>query len=452
MPVRPVDLACTGVAACHHGIKRTTLATIPVIVALTYWQASGAYFIEDDFQWLVSAWYFDPAKLVDFGRYNHFYRPIVEVYFYLTVKAFGHSVPAFHWAAILLHALNGLIVFGMMQTIADDDTFAAFAAIIFVVLPGFVDAVAWVGAIAEPLSTLFYCLTLWLFLLYLRSRRRDCYIVAIGTFALALITHEGATTLLIMMVLVGWFARFFRGALGRQPGAIQQLVDYVPFAIVLAAYLMIDFSINSRNYVVAEASNRLAFEGYYGFSGHVLTNVLDYIVSLYIGKRILASYVAIITATVILLRKGSALARLAVLWILITLLPFAVFIWGNTSRYLYLPAIGFAMLFAEGMVAIDRLVAVRLSSRWRLAVVSMIFMTVFVRFLVFTTRGVQDFVARTAAYRNYIDTFRADHSQLQSGALVRVPIPHDRRLHKTYLEPLVQWEYRDPTIRLQLME
>jgi hypothetical protein len=162
------------------------------------------------------------------------------------------------------------------------------------------------------------------------------------------------------------------------------------------------------------------------------------------------SYVWITVAIAVFLAKGSRRVRFATLWMLVTLLPFAFFTWGNTSRYLYLPAIGFSMLLGEGMLVLDRLAARKLPPRWRTAVVFAIFAAIVIRFAVFTTRGVDDFVQRTEPYRQYIDAFRAAHPRLPPGAVVRVPAPADARLQQMYLEPLVQWEYADPSIRLQI--
>jgi len=415
--------------------------TIPLVAVLTYRRAVGAYFLEDDFQWLVSAWHFRFSNLVDFSRYGHFYRPVIEIYFYLCVQAFGHSPALFHWASIVLHAVNGLVVYGLTRSMSRDSRLAFFAAMSFVLLPGYVDAVAWVGAIAEPLSTLFFCLTLWSFLQYLNSRRYVWQLTAMGTFALALLAHESAATLIVMMALADWAAsarhNFHDGELQRERIAV-----YAPYLALLAGYLMIDVGVSNRNYVVQE--------GYYRFGPHALRNILDYIVSLYVGKKVLMSYLGIGMAVVAFLARGSRRVRFATLWMLVTLLPFAFFTWGNTSRYLYLPAIGFSMLLGEGMLVLDRLAARKLPPRWRTAVVSAIFAAIVIRFAVFATRGVDDFVQRTEPYRQYIDAFRAAHPRLPPGAVVRVPAPADARLQHMYLEPLVQWEYADPSIRLQI--
>lgn len=416
-----------------------TLATIPLAVAAVYHQAADAYFLEDDFQWLVSAWHFRFSNLLDVNRYNEFYRPVIEIYFYIFARAFGRSPALFHWVSIALHALNGLVVYGLMQAASHDRRFAFFTALGFVVLPGYVDAVVWVGAIAEPLSTLFYCLTIWWFLRYLYTGGYIWYQASMLTFALALLTHESSVTLIAMMVLAEWAF----GPPRQPPGTatlLRRFAAYAPYLILVAGYLAIDVPVNRRNYVVED--------GYYRFGFHAVQNIFNYLVSLYVGKKVLASYIAIGVTVVLVLLRGSRRVRFATLWMLSTLLPFAFFTWGNTSRYLYLPAVGFSMLLGDAVLVVDRRVASRLAPRWRPILVIVIFLVTAIRFAVFTTKGVDDFMRRTEAYREYIEAFRTAHPQLKPRAVVRVPAPTDRRLQVMYLEPLVQWEYGDPGISL----
>ena len=136
---------------------------------------------------------------------------------------------------------------------------------------------------------------------------------------------------------------------------VRRVRRYVPYAIMVAAYLAADLSINARNYVVTE--------GHYGIGFHVVTHALDYIVALYVGRRDIVNYVLSVTVLAVLFRFGSRRVIFAAAWLLIALAPFALFKWDNTSRYLYLPAMGFSMLIAEGVMTIHRWLTTRFSRR-----------------------------------------------------------------------------------------
>ena len=87
-------------------------------------------------------------------------------------------------------------------------------------------------------------------------------------FALALaISGNSAYALLTALFFV------VQPGAGRHPQPwTSRLWPFVPYGLLLAAYLVIDLQINRRNYVIAE--------GHYGIGPHVVAKALDYIVTL----------------------------------------------------------------------------------------------------------------------------------------------------------------------------
>jgi hypothetical protein len=181
-------------------------------------------------------------------------------------------------------------------------------------------------------------------------------------------------------------------------------------------------------------------------------NGLDYVISLYVGKKNLASHVTVAIALALVLIRGTRMARFAASWVLLALLPFVFFTWGNTSRYLYLPAMGFAMLVAEGVRWLDAVLARWLGTRWRTAVVGFVVAALAVRFAVFSMKAVRNFTAATQPYREYGQSLRRSHPTLPSGSVVFIDPATDTALKQRYLEGLVQWEYRDPTLKVRVRD
>jgi hypothetical protein len=417
-------------------VKR--LGMCAAIVAATiavYWRAASAYFFEDDFQWLASRLVFHPAELLHFGGYNHFYRPVIELYFWMAAPLFGGSPLLYHAANIALHAVNGLLVFLLVRTFTGNDRHGFLAALFFVVLPAYIEAVAWVGALAEPVTTLFACLSIYGFIAWRRGRGVPWQVLSLLTFWLALMTHESAVMIFPLIVLAEWAfverdERSWRGA----------IVRFAPYVMLLAVYLLVDVPINRRSYLVGE--------GHYRLGLHVVRNLLDYVVSLYVGKRNVASYVALAAVLAALIVKGTPRVRFAVAWMLLTLLPFVFFTWGNTSRYVYTPAVGFAMLLAEGVEWLDRLLARRTPPRVRVVVVTVLVAFITIRFMAFAIQGARNFAARTEPYRRFITALRAEHPELPAGSTVPLDPEVDAKLQHRYLEALVRWDYHDPAINL----
>src|SRR5688500_5069190 len=144
---------------------------VAAAIAAVYWKAVGAYFYEDDFQWLMSTFTFQPWHIFDIGAYSHFYRPVIELYFWAAAPLFDGSPALLHAANIALHAANALLLFLFVREATNSERHGFLAALFFVGLPGYIEAIAWIGALAEPIGAVFGCLALWGFLRFTNSGR-----------------------------------------------------------------------------------------------------------------------------------------------------------------------------------------------------------------------------------------------------------------------------------------
>ena len=426
---------------------------ISAAVLIVYRDVRFAYFFEDDFQWLASTLTYDPASLFDIfgaGR-SHVYRPVLELYFWTATPLFNGSPLLFHLANLALHAANGILLVFLAGRLSANYRFALTSALLFVVLPGYVDAVAWVGALGEPVGAFFGVSSMLAMLEYRRSGRRLHRVLSVAAFALALLTHESSVVFFPLLVLTDWavddpgseLVEGRRSLIPRSRGEwAAALRTFGPYLAVLGLYAIPELTVTRQSYMVSESHYRPGF--------HAVRNALDYIVWLYVGKRNLLSYVAIVAALGLILVRGTRRARFAVCWIFVALLPFVFFTWGNTSRYLYLPGMGFAILLAEGVAWLDRFMARWLGARWRLVVTSLVVAAVAIRFAVFASKTVKAFSNATEPYREYGADLRATHPTLPAGAVITIEPAQDEKLKQRYLEGLVQWEYRDPTLRVRV--
>jgi hypothetical protein len=368
---------------------------------------------------------------------RHFYRPVIDLYFAIATPLFGGSPTLFHIANIALHAANALVLLALARAISGDLVYAFFTALFFVVQPGDVEAVAWVSALAEPVSAFFGCLALLGFVHFRRTNRAVLHVLSVAAFTLALLTHESAVVFAALLALAdGAFYAGFRAA-GRR-GLVRR---YGPYAAITVIYLAVDLSINSRNYVVTQ--------GHYAIGPHVIRNAADYLSALYVGRGNVWNYAFIGIGIVLLFLKGSRRVVFASAWMILALTPFLLFTWSNTSRYLYLPAMGFAMLVADAVLQLDSFLASRVGATVRRVVVAVLVVAVAGRFTAFAIRNVNWFAQRTEDYRRYIALFRQIHGEMPPNAR----IPADPRLRgphhaNEFLTALVRWEYHDPTIEL----
>jgi len=415
----------------------TVCGAIAATALLLYARAGSAWFFEDDLQWLAGTLTFEPSSLVDFSSQVHFYRPIVALYFWIATPLFSGSPALFHWANNVLHATNGVLVFVVAATLGYRRGFAAAAGMFFVTMPAYVEAVAWVSALAEPVTTFFALLSLYGLVRGRREGNGRWTAVSIGAFVLALMAHESAAVLLPVLLIADW--AFIRTEADAMPRTWIARVRYLaPHAAILATYLVLDAFINARSYLIEE--------GHYRVGLHAFRNLLAYVISLYVGKQNLASLVAVGLVLVLLVARGTPRVLFATAWLILWILPFSFFTWGNASRYAYTPAIGLALLLAEGLDWVGARLEGALSPRTRRLIVSGLAVFITVRFASFTLKAVDNFSNRTETYRQLAASVQATPKSYMPGEVVTVDLPSASNMQFRYVEALVRWSLQDPTL------
>jgi hypothetical protein len=412
----------------------TALAALAVclVVAWIYAPALRSHFFNDDFQWLESTFVFTPAKVLHLGRYDHFYRPVIEAYFYLGWRIFGCSPLAFHAASVAVHLLTTLAVFLFGRALTGRSAWSAVVALFFAVQPGPVEAVAWVGAITDLLPSLWYVLALWTHARFLQTSRRAWYGATLVAFAACLLTHESSATLLPIVMALEVALIFERSPRQAMHGLSRRFIKYAPFAVMLAASLAIAWIVNSRSYLVRE--------GHYSFGWHAVPHMFQYVVSLYIGKRTLLTYVAIAAVVLAILLRGNAQQRFLVIWLIVALAPASFFTWGNASRYLYLAAAPFALLLADFIRAAGELAARRVPPRTVAMGAALLVAALTIRFAVFARKSAADFRKRTLPYERLIDSTRASNPQA-GGPVIYVDRADAARVPAMYVQPAIRTAY-----------
>jgi hypothetical protein len=425
-------------------MKRVGLACVAVVaaVAVVYRHAPAGYFFEDDFQWLVGRWGFHPSHLLQLERFDHFYRPVIELYFWAGLWLFGRSAPLFHLANVVLHAANALWLLMLARTVSGSLRYGFVAALTFAVMPAYVEAIGWVSALAEPLAAFFGMPAIYCWIRCRRSGRPLWHLAAALLFALALLTHESSVVFLALLGLADLAFADAWPSMQTRRGWMRLVRDYLPFVAIAAVYLAINLTVNSRHYLVED--------GLYRLGPHVVTNIFSYIASLYVGERGVGWYALTALVVGLLLVRGTPRVRFATAWMLLGILPFAFFTWDNISRYQYLPAIGFGLLLADGIEWVDGVLRRRIDDRARLALVSLVTAIVVIRFMVFASDAVANFTARTEMWRDLGASIRRDNPGLSRGGHIVLDRDLAERHGFLYLEALARWEFRDPTLRVTL--
>jgi len=293
-------------------------------------------------------------------RFRSFFRPLVSLSYAADYALWGPRPLGFHATNLLLHFACVWLVY----RIAIGQGFprgAAFAAAgLFAVHPVHVESVAWICGRTDGISTL---LVLAAFLVHRAAgeRERRRWLAAGLLFLPALFAKEMAATLPALVFLERWL-----GTRGEPRRLARGLSAMLPFAVALAVYVGVRSVVlvggaapllrlgpvewaATAAFVAARYVTLLVLP--IGLDAHYPYPALDRLADPLVLVA-LAMLGVIAVAALLLLRRNRSDA-FWLLWIPLTLAPVMLFgRFGDVllaDRFLYLPSVGLALLFARGI-------------------------------------------------------------------------------------------------------
>ncbi|HEY7191815.1 MAG TPA: glycosyltransferase family 39 protein [Vicinamibacterales bacterium] len=367
----------------------------------------------------------------------HFYRPVIELYFPAVMSACGQTASCYHWFSVALHFLTSLTVGALAASLSRERLLGVLAGLLFAMQPAGVEAVVWVSAVTELLSTLFFVLTVWLFWRALESGRRRDFFSAGCTFTACLFSHESGVMLLPILGLLTVTVPTSSPRASVIARLRAHRVVFVGFALILAVFGVIAYAINVRNYVVVE--------GQYALGLHMVGNISRALGTFVVARRDALGSVIVVLFFLWAGTLTGPRARFYALWTIAALLPFAGFRGGLSSRYLYLAAAGCAGLIAETLWwARARLASTVPAATLLWAILSL---GLLVRFGAFAAKNVQAWAASSAPYRTYLAQIHAEYPSPERGALLEIPAP-PKDVPPQNVPAFVRWEYGDNTLNV----
>ena len=187
-----------------------------LLVAVFYFPATKAGFVWDDSivttseavrEWsgLRQLWFETGTTYhPDNTREGHFW-PVVYSTFWLEHKLWGFQPLGYHLVNVLLHFANCWLIWRLLRRLAVPG--AWLAAAVFAVHPVHVEAVVWVIARKDQLSTLFCLVAALAWLRFAESPRAGRYAGAMAAFVAGLLSKTMAATLPAALLVAQWWKR-----------------------------------------------------------------------------------------------------------------------------------------------------------------------------------------------------------------------------------------------------
>ncbi|MFH0985979.1 MAG: tetratricopeptide repeat protein [Candidatus Omnitrophota bacterium] len=213
---------------------RWRLGLMAGLALLVYLPAIRGGFVWDDDAYVTSntalrslrgLWeiWFQPGKLDQ-------YYPLTYSSFWIDYHLWGLRPIGYHIVNVLLHALNALLVWKLLERLKIRG--AWFASLLFLLHPVMVESVAWITERKNLLSGLFCLSSLLAYLRFKKdaSRLWPWYVTSFCLFVLALLGKTVTGTLpLVILLILGWKEERFPGK------DILRLIPFFAVAAVLSA-------------------------------------------------------------------------------------------------------------------------------------------------------------------------------------------------------------------------
>lgn len=192
------------------------------------------------------------------------YYPLLHTSFWIAQRLWGDSLVGYHLLSLVLHVLSALLLFRLLRKLEIPG--APLAAALFALHPVQVESVAWISELKNTLSA-FLCLSAALIYLRYRvqvvlRRRSTLYAMALGVFALGLLSKTTIATLPAALLVTFWWKRgelsWKRDALPLLPfialGALSGIVTaWVERAFIGATGADFGFSVVERTLIAGRA-------------------------------------------------------------------------------------------------------------------------------------------------------------------------------------------------------
>ena len=310
----------------------------------------------------IPSFFTDPKTVSEGSLARDVYRPVATLSFAVDYRLFKLNPMPYHLENILLHILNALLLYILLDAVFGSLPFSLIASLVFLTHPAQTEAVTWISGSSNVLFTFFYLAS---FIFYIRSQRksRPVYLwLSLLFFTLSVFSKETAVTL---PVLIGAYEYLFK----KQRSMMSPIAKIAPYLTVAAFYIALRFCL------MHEVGQRMMWGG--GFYATLLTmsKALLYYIKVVIFPYTLcaghvvaiahsimepAAFRSVIVLTVIFIAcayliKRSKTAAFAILWFFAALIPVMNIIPINTllaERFLYLPIAGFGILLAWAILRV----------------------------------------------------------------------------------------------------
>lgn len=405
------------------------------------------------------------------------FRPIFWLYYGGLHRIFGLNPSAYRLINILVHGLNGFLVFLLAKMLLRRAEPALLASVIFTVYYVQSDTVIFLTQFEHCLGGTFFLSSLLTFLNYLENGWRLGYWLAVLFYILALFTNPSTVSLIPTLPFLYMIPRLLQRAKERPSKSHVQALTLaaLPFTLVTAAFILIETARGSFTRfrgTIQIIANINTFFSHLWFpfgpqnltytlaSSHTTGEALRRLLrlpNLPVILMMLASAAVALFFFATKLLRGSPPERFFSGLVFTGLLPFLPY-QGISPRYFYLPLIGVSALLST---QIEQTLCFNRADHTRSRMVRCVITGVLILFLALQLRLNHEINSNSHSagliVRQVVEGLSSAHLSFPEGAAIylkgvpRVVGKDVNVFNPGELEPFLRWKYANPTLQINLL-
>lgn len=311
------------------------------------------------------------------------------------VHIFGMNPGGHHFTNVIFHLVNALLLFFILNRATGGAFQSGFVAALFALHPLHVESVAWISERKDVLSTLFWLLTMWSYLLFVERPNARRYVVVVACFVLGLMAKPMLVTLPFVLLLIDYWplGRYQNWTMRNRSSRTEHpfiylVVEKTPLFLLSAASCIITFVMQKTAGAVGSLDilplNTRIANALISYVNYMVKMVWPFNLAVFYPYpklmptwQVAGAGILLIIISILIIRNIRAHPYLLVgwLWYLVTLIPVIGLVQvgkqAMADRYTYIPLIGLFILISwGGSKAVSKWCAKQLSGNNRPTVVA----------------------------------------------------------------------------------
>lgn len=289
---------------------------------------------------------------------NANWHPVTLLSLFIDFSISGGSPAWFHLSNLIIHVLNGIILFVILNHFSFDKRISFLVALLFLLHPVQVEAVSWVAERKGLLAAFFALLSTLFYLMHIEKDKRIFLFFSAAMFAMSLLSKASLIMLPILLLMIDWWPM---GRINSASDLAKKVKEKYLFILIAVLFSIITIYVHGKSGALTDISTISISERlihiFVIYKQYLQQFIYPFELSVFYpyerGRHWLQIFFAIIilvSITIIAVKKINKFPYILFgwSWFIVMLFPVAGLVQtgghDHADRYMYFPIIGLLII------------------------------------------------------------------------------------------------------------